>query len=229
MEDLYDPRQAMFDALKGVGDIPDHLEDKMESYWKHVTGGGGRGFRPEFPQMPKEDFGNDPQWKMLKGVADYLKELLVCGTYHIKSPLWVEPTVTGRGIDQFTAAAGVALPLAGTVTTVLTFTIPDRYIGILRWFGHELEVPAAWGNVNWWMRVNTRPVPEYNEFNAQLGRFIEPTRIPQPIILPWKSVFVLEAASTNAADHTAQARLQGWMFPVREAVADGSFREFHTL
>lgn len=214
-------------SYHNMGDIFREWEDQMESYWRHVTP-GNRTLRPRFPQMPKEDFGDDPQWRMLKAFAQYLKELMTCGTYHVTRPLWIDPPRTGRGLDAFNNT-GVTLPLAGTVTTIITIDIPDRYVGILRWFGHELENPAAFAGVTWTMRINDRPLEEYTGFTRQLGRFVDPTRLPQPLILPWQGRFTLEGASTDGADHTAFARFQGWMFPAREVTGDGTYREFHTV
>jgi hypothetical protein len=151
-------------------------------------------------------------------------------TQSVKAPNWIEPPVKALGIDQRTEAA-VAIPggAPGAVTTVLTFTVPDRYLGILNAMGEELVIPAQWGNVNWALQVNEKPVYLYNNFRQQTGTFINPTRFPAPVMLKANDVVTLLANQTVAVGVGALARIMGYLWPSYRYTQDGSFAEQKTF
>jgi hypothetical protein len=160
------------------------------------------------------------QWQMLMDL--WIK--LQCGTYFVKRPNWIEPPITARGIDARTEAA-VALGLADT--TILTFTVPDRFVGTLLGFGHDLTDAALWGTPFWNIRINNEPAINYQNFQQQIGTFVNPTLFPNPIRLKHQDVVTVTGRSAVAA--SAFARLIGFMFPVRTITQDGSFGEYHTI
>lgn len=158
------------------------------------------------------------QWQMF---ADQFIKLQQ-GQYFVKRPNWIEPPITARNLDIRTETA-VALGAGSTNVVVLTFTIPDRWIGVIRRLGHELEDASFFGTVSWTIRINQRPVENYQAFLQQIGRFVNPTEIP--FFTPLKTGDVVEWVASNpgAAPVGAFARFWGWMFPARVVSQDGSY------
>jgi len=151
-----------------------------------------------------------------------------CGTYFVKGPNWIEPPVTARAIDARNETL-TALDEYGAATTVTSFTVPDRFVGTLLGFGHELNPGATWstGTVTWNILINGDPAPQYQNFIQQIGEYRNPTRFPSPIRVKHLDE-VLVTATTLVAGISATARLIGFMYPVKEVTQDGSYREYHT-
>lgn len=104
---------------------------------------------------------------------------------------------------------------------VRTIDVPDRYYAILHRFGHEMTGPAGvdpFANVTWAFRLNDRPVAPYSAFSRQLGRVVDPTRIPQPIFCPPLSQFTVRFdvnIGAPAGNYTGIARITGWFLPLQ--------------
>jgi hypothetical protein len=123
----------------------------------------------------------------------------------------------------------VVLAAGSTDVVILTFTIPDRWVGSILRLGHELTDAAFFGTVLWTIRINDRPVENYQAFKQQIGRFQNPTEIP--IFPPLKTGDVVEWVASNpgAGPVSAFARIWGFMFPAKMVTQDGSYRQYQTL
>lgn len=171
-----------------------------------------------------EDHQLPRQWQLLMDFWTKMQK----GVYFTKGPNWIEPPVTAVPLDIRTETA-VVLPAIGTVTTVLTYTVPDRVVGTLLSFGHELSAAAQWGNVQWTLQINKRPLLYYQNFLQQIGTFVDPTPFPAPHRLKHGDIVELTGAVTNGVASSAFARLAGFVFPVRMVTQDGSFEDYRTL
>ena len=116
-----------------------------------------------------------------------------------------------------------------TDVQVVTFTVPDRVVGTLLGFGHNLDVATEWDNVDWSIRINRKPVPAYDTFRQQIGNFVNPTLFPAPIKVKHRDVVEVIADQTGVPAVNAFARLIGFMYPVKKITGDGSYEEYHTL
>lgn len=113
------------------------------------------------------------QWQMLMDLLQKMGQFPLC----VKRPNWIDPPISGIPIDLRTEAP-VLIPAGapGAVVNILTFTVPDRCVGVLRAFGHEIVNALQWGQVNWNITINEKPVYLYNGFRQQTGMFVDPTR-----------------------------------------------------
>jgi hypothetical protein len=136
-------------------------------------------------------------------------------------------------IDLYTRTAGVSLPGdypgPGVVQTVLTFRVPDRTVVVIDRFGNELEDFTAWGNVRWSMMVNRRPARCYGDFDVQLGRFVDPTKLATNIIMKHNDEFALMARSLDGIDHVAYARIMGWAWMPVGITQGGKYQDFFVI
>ena len=120
----------------------------------------------------------------------------------------------------------MVIPLAAPIL-LCRVEVPDRHVGVVQRFGHELDNPTLWGGVTWDFKLNSRPIENYQTFRQQIGTFVNPTLLPNPIKLKPFDVFEVFAFST--VDVGAMVRVMGFIFPVRFFSQDGTFRSWHTL
>lgn len=166
--------------------------------------------------------------------ANQIMEALSCIALFTKRGNWVEPPSDAVMIDQSTIANGISIPASGVQVTVLTITIPDRFYGVIKFFGNELETDTAFQNVQWQMTINDSPLPfsffdgtsvHTGAFRAQLGHANQPSELAMPIILKYNDTLTLKAQSVDSASHTAYARMTGWMYGVKQLDGAGSVQE----
>jgi len=228
----------------GLGDIQYKGMDPLESYFDIVRQG---------VKLPRRRWIVKPEWTPpvipgMEPVQKFLEDHMVprlwqlmtdmwqrsqCGTYFVKGPNWMEPPITARNADLRTETCVVVPafdPYVGTIyTTVINFTVPDRFIGSILGFGHEIQDPSQWGNILWRINVNGVAQPNYQDFRQQIGRFIDPTRFPSPIRFKHGDVVTVTVTNLGAAAACVFVRLFAFMFPAKMTAQDGSFVEYHTL
>jgi hypothetical protein len=236
-------RLSLFSKLRGnrpgMGDaaIPVQEYDRYEKYWDQIRSGATfPGRAPVVDPTPKD---------VLDEKIARLKKALVCGTYFIKSPNWIEPPITARNIEcvteEFvTVTEGIVPPPNGPIavtgllqnfTVLCRLVVPDRFITVLTGFGHEVADPLAdWGNIEWTFFLNGDRVPTFESFRQQRGDFVCPCKFPMPLVLKWKDEFAVAARPTDGNDHDVIVRINGYQFPVEVTAGEGApFNEFHTL
>lgn len=219
-------------GLPGMGDIRTKESDPGEDYWNSRS----------MPRtMPKEESvaRNRAPVRLpspLKDVPEILdrafrkaEKRLKCGVYFMQPQPHLKPIVTAISVDLFTAAAGVTLssgsPL-GNEVTILSITVPDRFIVVLDRFGNQLQDHLDFGSVTFSMQRNDAPLRSYGDFDVQLGEFIRPTPLGAPIMLTGNQTWALKAATTSTTK--AFARIQGWAWAVKKSSNDGSYDDMHT-
>lgn len=159
-------------------------------------------------------------WQVL---ADYY-ELLQNGMFRVQKPGWIEPSLSAEPLDL---CSEDPVPLQnGVAVVVKSFTVPDRHVASLRWFGHMLDVAAEWGTVTWTVRVNKRPVRTYHNFKQQRGVFAFPTRLAAPIKLKGKQTIEI-LATGGATAVNALARIQGWLVAATAVTQDGTATDWN--
>jgi hypothetical protein len=145
-------------------------------------------------------------------------------------PNWIEPPLNNRPLDLYTNPT-VVLPVATANTPVITYTVADGIIGVLKAFGNDLENPAAFLQVTWrflWQGANFTPestwaagavaaTQTWLNFVRSLGNPLDPTLLQSPIILRGPGVFILEADNLDIIQHFADARLTGYEWPAAQA------------
>lgn len=154
-----------------------------------------------------------------------------CGTYFVKNPNWVEPPVTGSCLAVFNNAP-VVLARGVAASTIITVTIPDRFVGILQSFGEGLSAPADSPFVRRSIVINGIAHPCYGDVRFPLGKMDAPTDFKMPIILKHQDVVTVTAELlAGAPDATVdfQARLDGFSFPAHDISQSGTYDQFHTI
>ncbi len=217
-------------GLPGMGDIRTKESNPGEEYWTSRS----------MPRaMPKEEpaaRGRAPVRlpSPLKDVPEILdrafrkaEKRLKCGVYFMQPQPHLKPIVTAISVDLFTAAAGVDLsPYDADAATLLSLTVPDRFIVVLDRFGNQLQDHLDFGSVTFSMQRNNAPLRSYGNFDVQLGEFIRPTPLGAPIMLTSNQTWELRASS--AVVTKAFARIQGWAWAVKKSSNDGSYDDMHT-
>ncbi len=214
---------------KNLGDVQDPSLRETLLQWEHL---GRRPYIVKPTWMPPQLQGMGsiqsvieqhmlPRlWQLL---SDY-PELLRKYTYRVQQPGWLEPAMSAEPLD-ICSETDVALA-DGTPVTVISFSVPDRHVASLRWFGHMLDASGQWGTVTWTIRVNKKPVRTYFNFKQQRGVFANPTRLAAPIKLKGKDV-VEVIATGGATAVNALARLQGWLVAVSSVTQDGTGKDWN--
>lgn len=151
-----------------------------------------------------------------------------CGTYFVKGPNHIEPPITAMPIDMINELpTSIA---AATDTVICTYTeVPDRFVGSVLFFGHELVDPARWGDVIWNIKVNEKPIFGYQDFRRQRGVTVNPTRLAAPIILKHKDKVEVTGRLAAGGAVSAFARFQGFQFAAPNVDQTGEFSQYHTL
>jgi hypothetical protein len=212
----------------GMGDIHDQTSDPGARYyenWPMERGGPIETPVAELREQIPEEL--KPLFFVLNRVFREHEARLPGIVHNVQPQTHLSPQPTAISVDLFTDASGVTLPggLPGTPTAVLTLDVPDRFVVVLDRFGNQLEDHLAVPNVRFSMQRNRSPIRSYGNFNNQLGRFVDPTKLASPIVLKHTDEFRLYAQSTDGNDHTAFARLMGWAFAVKSISSEGSFSE----
>lgn len=159
-------------------------------------------------------------WRLLVGLAVILGRQM----YFTKGPNWKEPPITAIPNDL---RNDTAVLVGATDTTIVTYTIPDKYVGSFLSFGHGLTVAAEWGNVIWNIFRNGEPVVGYRDFTRQIGTFVSPTAFVVPMRVKHGDVITVTARTAGAAV-SAYVRMPGFLFPAKELTQDGSYDDYMT-
>lgn len=230
----------------GMGDVqdhwvdpPDHSHDTIDSGYSRPTAGFRKVFdekkaKPKWPQIQQGPKGEVqkiirhevfPQLEWL--IKHELPQQLQKGIYFQKRESWLEPPSRARCLDVFQNPAGSTSTLVtpGGTSTVLTFSVPDRMIGVIRNFGHAVDTAAAWPFLTWRILKNGRPVDCYSDWTGmQLGELMNPYQFAKPIFLKWRDTITLEVTNNDTeCNHTAFGRFDGWTIPVETASQDTIF------
>lgn len=219
----------------GMGDLPSRPAVPTETYFSIDRAQQLLTRRPWIlqPQVdPRFIKGLEAQQTLIRhelmpDLWEMMKDFLVMQTkmvYFTKRPNWVEPPASAEGLDQRNEV-GVAVGAADT--TVVTFTVPDRYLVILWKFGHMLSLSQEWGNVIWNIFDNDRPVRSYQDFRRQIGTYVDPTAFLMPVIITGNHNIRITARTTGAAVN-AFARIMGFQFPAKMISQDGTFQPFYS-
>lgn len=219
----------------GLGDIQRKDVDLLETYFDIMSQG---------VNLPRRKWIVKPEWTPpdvpgLNGIQKFFEahaiprlwQLLADffvkaqeGLYFVKNPNWIEPPITARPLDLRNETAVV---VGAANTNIVTFTMPDRYIGSCLAFGHGLTVPAEFGTVIWNIFVNNRPVETYAEFRQQIGTYVDPTPFPSPIKLKGRDIVRVTARTAGGAT-SAFVRMPSFIFPAKRVTQDGSYKDYRT-
>ena len=225
--------------MSRLGDIYSRKQEPYQAYWdviekQKILSSPPPTLSPKLkiPEIPElksfqkllDEHFFPKLWSML---LEFKKEL-TCGLYFIKNPNWIEPPITSIPIDLFTNQE-ITLIAGGGFHTILSYTIPDRFIAVIQGIGQALESSSAFSVVAWNILINNRPYLTYNNFRIQLGTINSPTKFPKPIILKYGDTIELQARNFDVVNHNAWARLTGYAYSPKKLTADGSFEEFHNL
>ena len=220
-------------GMKGLGDIHTQGTEPGQRYYEQTQ--GPRVLLPELPVSgPPPDISASASASATGAAAGAgAGEAKCCQPTYMVGPLWQKPPLTAICIDIFTRAAGVLLPGdypgPGTPVTIITLVVPDRVVMVIDRFGNELEDFTAWGNVRWSIQVNRRPVKCYGEFDVQLGRFVDPTKLATPIVMKHKDEFALVCRSLDGLDHYAYARIMGWAWMPVGVTHGGKYQDYFVM
>lgn len=227
-------------GIPGLQDIHTEITEPGQRYWNRYPTARLRPPERPIARPPREFAPIPPEVEQYRPLIEQyfgpilctLQEKLTCGPIYTQPMTWLAPPVTAISVDLFTPAAGVTLPGSayppspGDCVDLVAVDVPDRWIFILDRFGNELEDHTAFGDVRFSIQRNRTPIRSYGDFDVQLGRFVNPTKLGTPIILKHKDEFRIKAQSKSATSHKAYARIMGWAFAVRTITGDGAYREF---
>lgn len=220
----------------GEGAIPAQEYDPYEKYWDIIR--EGKTFPGRAPVWDPE-----PLPPLDEKIAR-LKKALVCGTYFVKRPNWLEPPITARNVEcsneTFTevTVAGVGViggPVAclgfnSNFTILCQLQVPDRFLTILTAFGRAFQDPLSEGNVEFGFFLNGDRVPGFESFRMPRGELSCPCPFPMTLPLKWQDDFCVAARPLDGQSHFVAVRLVGYQFPVHTTSGEGApFPEFHTL
>jgi len=217
----------------GVGDYYDRLDEQYQPHYDVLEPARSYPGKPPVlvpkptPEVAPELAAFNKMFetsvipKLCACMCEAIQKLMNDSMLLIKSPMWVEPpirsAVMNGGIDRF--GRNVVIPVAGFGDIFAPYTVPDRHIGVIAFFGNNLSAAAAFATVLWQLRINDIPVPGYGDqasggFLFQLGDpvFIYQSRLPVPIILPPRATFRVVASDPAATGALATARIGGWVF-----------------
>ena len=241
--------------LAGLGDIHPKATDPLETYFDTIQQGVALPRRrwivkPDFepcavkvPPGPGAEIAQkviDAQQQMLEchtlpRLWQTLMDLwikLQCGTYFVKSPNWLEPPVTASPIEILaTSGLGTAITAApGVDVTVASYTVVDRVVGTLLAFANNIDNPTQVGNIQWNIKVNSKPQFGYAGFFGSLGAIDDPRPLASHIPLKHGDVVEVTARKVGAGvDVTAFTRLQGFSFVPPKISQTGDFAQYHTI
>ena len=134
---------------------------------------------------------------------------------HVSFDPYVFPPREAIEIDRYTQGT---VPIGITVPTSLVFNVPDKHVGVLRWFGNYTPIiPIAGVNgpppagVYFTLRVNEGPVYPYARVYLSLGAIEDPTKIF--VRIPAASKIDVQISNETGAVQTIAARFKGWYWP----------------
>jgi hypothetical protein len=157
------------------------------------------------------------QWQML---VDFVA-LLKSDVLFTKKPNWMEPPITAVENELVSETPVV---VGATDTDIVTYQVPDRHFAVINAFGNALTDPTQWGTVVWNLKVNTKPVQNWQNFLLQRGMLWNPTTLVFPIVLPPNSFFEV-TASTSGGAVSAFARCKSYVYSIRRFTQDGTYRD----
>ncbi len=120
----------------------------------------------------------------------------------------------------FDPTAYIALPAIGATSTVLSITVSDGYVGVIRNLGNVF-VGSGWtegsGSLIWQLLANGGVVRNYDNIVSSLGSVNNPRPVGGggAIIVPEGMQIILQVnnVSLNVGGAQVGARLGGWFMP----------------
>jgi len=120
----------------------------------------------------------------------------------------------------FDPAAYISLPAIGVTSTVVSITVSDGYLGVIRVMGNVF-VGAGWtegsGSLVWQLLDNGMVIRNYDNIVSSLGAVNNPRPVGGGggIIIPEGHLIVLQVdnVSLNVGGSQVGGRLGGWCIP----------------
>lgn len=120
------------------------------------------------------------------------------------TPWWTPPYEA----DWFDYANDATINNTTGITVLFTFTIPSSSIGVIRWFGQDVDDITKENSVVWRIKLNDAPDEVYGYIKGSISTLKAPT---ETLIRLSKGVKVsLEVYTTNIANLVVKGRLKGW-------------------
>jgi hypothetical protein len=119
---------------------------------------------------------------------------------------------------SFDPTAYIALPAIGVTSTVVSFTVPDGYHGIIKRLGN-VYVGTGFiegsGALVWQLLSNAGVIRNYDNILASLGLVSNPKDLGGGIFVHEGELVVLQVNNVSLAvgGATVGGRLSGWFFP----------------
>lgn len=229
--------------LGDLGDIYDKRSDKIETYFdttrfglalprrKWIVKPDFDGCRVKELDQSSPGLHNWFECHVIPRLWQLMMDGLVragCNTFFVKGPNWLEPPVTASPVDQ---VSETAVAVSGIIyRDVVTYTVPDRHVATILRFGHGLDDPTQWVNLQWAIRVSGKPIFNYFNFVQQRGTVVDPTPLASMIIVPGgKTIAVSARRAAAGAAINVYARLMGFSIPLHNVDQTGAFSQFHTM
>ncbi len=119
---------------------------------------------------------------------------------------------------SFDPTAYIALPAIGVTSTVVSFTVPDGYHGIIKRLGN-VYVGTGFiegsGSLIWQLLSNAGVIRNYDNILASLGLVSNPKDVGGGVFVHEGELVVLQVNNVSLAvgGATVGGRLSGWFFP----------------
>jgi hypothetical protein len=131
----------------------------------------------------------------------------------VELPVWNFPSDDSLFFDR---VGVIALPALGVTATIVTFTMPAGYSGVVRWLSN-IFLGAGFtdgtGDLLWQVIRDGQPVEDYEAITAQLGTLPIPT---DTFILVGENQTISITIRTVVAvggGNSSGGRLKGWRWP----------------
>jgi len=164
-------------------------------------------------------------------IRDKLGQFLINTQLHTRRPSYVDPPLSGicfdRHVGTGTAASGdppVVVAPGGAPTFVADFAVPDRYRGVIKYWGVDVaEGAVANANVRWRIVVNGKRVTPFSvNYGAVVAAITgEWAGVPFTLTNPNRDLCMhlksgdqvqLQALNFDPAPVNVSARFGGWIY-----------------
>lgn len=131
----------------------------------------------------------------------------------VKRPWIDEPA----GSVPFDEQDGIALPIVGVTATVLSFTVPTGFDGVIKFLSNNVNFGGFdqfSGDIIWRLLINKRPVRNFNNVRAEKGtifqgREISPIRLYSKNLVEWE----VEHVANGALAGQTICSFTGYVYP----------------
>jgi hypothetical protein len=120
------------------------------------------------------------------------------------------------GFLDFFEVNAITSPVVGASATVLTFTVPRGYDGVIEYLGNYLTgggfVDAS-GDLVWRILADDRAIKNFGNITTQLGNLLNPSPIRIRIYSGQVIKFTLSHIANAALDDQCICLLKGYYYP----------------